>query len=186
MADLSEPMGAARLYAAALRVLGGLPPDALVNNAALYAGDEAALRAVNLEAPAALTRLMAGRESGRGSVVNILDAAILPDAEGVVPSDAPGRAAYLAAKRALQLDTLRSAALFADTLRVNAVAPGPVLAPEGAHEIAGETPLGRPTPEAVADAVAFLLDAVSTTGCTIPVDGGRRLFPAAAGEDDVV
>ena len=68
-----------------------------------------------------------------------------------------------------------SAALFADTLRVNAVAPGPVFAPEGVHEKAAETLIGRPTAEAVADAVAYLLNAESVTGCTIPVDGGQYL-----------
>ena len=81
----------------------------------------------------------------------------------------------MAAKRALYGFTVKAAAMFADTLRVNAVAPGPVLAPEGVREKAGDTPLGRPTVEAVAEAVAFLLDAESTTGCTIPVDGGQHL-----------
>ncbi|MBQ6136346.1 MAG: SDR family NAD(P)-dependent oxidoreductase, partial [Kiritimatiellae bacterium] len=43
-ADLSDPMGPARLYAACLRLLGGNPPDAIVNNAGLFTGDEATLR----------------------------------------------------------------------------------------------------------------------------------------------
>ena len=51
VADLADPMGAAKLYAAALKLLNGNPPDALVNNAALFTGDAAALAAVNLEAP---------------------------------------------------------------------------------------------------------------------------------------
>ena len=76
VADLAEPMGAAKLYAAALKLLGGNPPDALVNNAALFTGDDAALAAVNLEAPKKLTMLMAGRETGLGAVVNILDSVI--------------------------------------------------------------------------------------------------------------
>jgi len=66
--------------------------------------------------------------------------------------------------------------MFADTLRVNAVAPGPVLAPEGVREAAGETPLGRPAPGDVAEAVAFLLDAAATSGCVVPVDGGQSLL----------
>ena len=82
---------------------------------------------------------------------------------------------YAATKRGLLDYTLKSAAMFSGTLRVNAVAPGPVLAPCGVHEKAGETPLGRPTAEAVAKAVAFLLDAESTTGAVVPVDGGRHL-----------
>ena len=171
VADLSEPLGAARLYAAALAALGGEPPDALVNNAALFVGDDAALDAVNLVAPQKLTMMMAGRETGRGAVVNVLDAALLAKSDAAT-SASPR---YAATKRELLDYTLKSAAMFAETLRVNAVAPGPVFAPCGVHEKAGETPLGRPTAEAVAKAVAFLLDAESTTGAVVPVDGGRHL-----------
>ena len=167
VADLSEPLGAAKLYAACLRLLGGNPPDALVNNAALFAGDDAALEAVNLVAPQKLTMLMAGRETGRGAVVNVLDCRVIGGAEG--------EGAYFRTKRALLDYTLKSAAMFAETLCVNAVAPGPVLAPTGISEKAGDTPLGRPTCEDVAAAVAFLLDARATGGCVIPVDGGQSL-----------
>ena len=168
VADLSEPLGAAKLYAACLRLLGGNPPDALVNNAALFAGDDAALEAVNLVAPQKLTMLMAGRETGRGAVVNILDCRVLCGAEG--------EGAYFRTKRALLDYTLKSAAMFAETLCVNAVAPGPVLAPTEVHEKAGETPFGRPAPEDVASAVSFLLSARATGGCVVPVDGGQSLF----------
>lgn len=168
VADLSEPLGAAKLYAACLRLLGGNPPDALVNNAALFAGDDAALEAVNLVAPQKLTMLMAGRETGRGAVVNILDCRVLGGAEG--------EGAYFRTKRALLDYTMKSAAMFAETLCVNAVAPGPVLAPTEVHEKAGETPFGRPAPEDVASAVSFLLGARATGGCVVPVDGGQSLF----------
>lgn len=167
VADLSEPLGAVKLYSACLRLLGGNPPDALVNNAALFAGDEAALEAVNLVAPQKLTMLMAGRETGRGAVVNILDCRVLCGAED--------EGAYFRTKRALLDYTMKSAAMFAETLCVNAVAPGPVLAPTEVHEKAGETPFGRPAPEDVASAVSFLLSARATGGCVIPVDGGQSL-----------
>ncbi len=169
IADLSEPMGAARLYAQCINLLGGNPPDALVNNAALFTGNEAAMEWVNLESPKKLTMLMSGREVGRGSVVNILDCRVLGTGLG---GDSP----YERTKRALLDYTKKSAAMFAETLSVNAVAPGPVLAPTDVHEKAGEMPLGRPTPEAVASAVAFLLSAPVTSGCVIPVDGGQSLF----------
>jgi len=189
VADLSAPSGAAGLYAAAMRLLGGVPPDALVNNAALFTGDDAAVEAVNLEAPRKLTMMMAGRETGRGAVVNVLDASVLaslsgdvrqPTVDDRVPlGDSNASPRYAATKRGLLEYTLKSAAMFAQTLRVNAVAPGPVLAPTGVRERAHETLLGRPRPEDVARAVEFLLDAESTTGAVIPVDGGQHLLEAS-------
>ena len=185
VADLSEPMGAAKLYAAALKLLGGNPPDALVNNAALFTGDDAVLAAVNLEAPKKLTMLMAGRETGLGVVVNILDSGILgplgsigsnaKDLKDSNDSKDPKRL-YLSSKRELAAFTRSAAATFAATLRVNGVAPGPVLAPTEVHMKAGEMLLDRrPTADDVAAAVSYLLSAESTTGAIIPVDSGQHL-----------
>ena len=173
VANLAEPMGAAKLYAAALQMLGGTPPDALVNNAALFVGDEEAVRAVGLDAPKKLTMMMAGREAGVGAVVNLLDAAALDGSRG----QSAASDGYRDAKRELRAFTLSSAMMFAATLRVNGVAPGPVLAPTEVHEKAGETLLDRrPTPEDVAAAVAYLLGAESVTGAIIPVDAGQHLI----------
>ena len=173
VADLSEPMGAAKLYAAALQMLGGTPPDALVNNAALFVGDEEAVRAVGFDAPKKLTMMMAGREEGVGAVVNLLDAAALDSSRG----QSAASDGYRDAKRELRAFTLSSAMMFAATLRVNGVAPGPVLAPTEVHEKAGETLLDRrPTPEDIAAAVAYLLGAESVTGAIIPVDAGQHLI----------
>ncbi len=170
VADLTQPLGAAKLYAAALEKLGGMPPDALVNNAALFTGEEAAVRAVGYDAPMKLTMMMAGRETGVGAVVNILDATV----EKPVSAASSG---YREAKRDLAAYTLASARLFAASLRVNAVSPGPVLAPAGLHEPAGETLLDRrPAPEDVAAAVAYLLAAEATTGVVLPVDAGAHLL----------
>ena len=168
VADLSEPSGPAKLYAAALAAA----PDlcAVVNNAALFDGDAATLEAVNLISPRKLTTLLAGREDGVSSVVNILDSRTLGSAES---EDSP----YVRTKRALLADTRKFAALFAQTLRVNAVAPGPVLPPEGRHEPSGEMLLDRrPTPEDVAAAVVYLLSAESVTGVVLPVDAGQHLL----------
>lgn len=173
VADFSEPAGAARCYRDALEILGGTPPDAIVNNAALFVGDASVLEAVNLEAPKKLIILFAGREApGRGAVVNVLDSRILAGA-----GDGGAESPYAATKRGLLEYTKKSAMMFADTIRVNAVAPGPVFAPTDAHEAAGETLLGgRPAAIDVAKAVAFLLEAESTTGCVVPVDSGQSLL----------
>ena len=172
VADLAEPMGAAKLYAAALQLLGGLPPDALVNNAALFTGDEAAIAAVNLEAPKKLTMMMAGREAGVGAVVNVLDA----KASDGSRRQSAAAVGYRKSKQALAEFTKTSAATFAATLRVNGVAPGPVMAPTEVHERAGEMLLDRrPTADDVAAAVSYLLGAEATTGAIIPVDAGQHL-----------
>ena len=173
VADLAEPMGAAKLYAAALQLLGGNPPDALVNNAALFVGDAAAIAAVNLEAPKKLTMMMAGRETGVGAVVNILDAQVL-DSDRLQSAAGDG---YREAKCSLLAFTRSSAATFAATLRVNGVAPGQVLAPTEVHEKAGEMLLDRrPTPDDVAAAVSYFLNAEAVTGVVLPVDSGQHLM----------
>ena len=74
-----------------------------------------------------------------------------------------------------------AAARLAPGIRVNAVAPGPVLKPDGMaqsrwEEIAHSLPLRRPglPAEAVA-AVLFLLENEFVTGETLVVDGGNLL-----------
>ena len=186
VADLSEPRSAAKLYAATLQMLDGMPPDALVNNAALFTGDDAAIAAVNLEAPRKLTMLMAGRETGVGTVVNVLDSVVLgslesPESEATLNDANPAlndtKQSYLASKRELAAFTRSAAATFAATLRVNGVAPGPVLAPTDVHVKAGETLLDRrPTPSDVVAAVSYLLGAESVTGVILPVDAGQHLL----------
>ena len=173
VADLAEPRSAAKLYAATLQRLGGMLPDALVNNAALFTGDAAAIEAVNLEAPKKLTMMMAGRETGVGAVVNILDSKAL----GGNREQSTAADGYRSSKQALAEFTKASAATFAATLRVNGVAPGPVMAPTEVHEKAGEMLLERrPTPDDVAAAVSYLLGAETVTGAVIPVDSGQHLL----------
>ena len=69
----------------------------------------------------------------------------------------------------------------APRVRVNAIAPGAVLLPEGWDDAAREklvasTPLGRlGTPDDVVRAVLFLLENDYLTGTTLAVDGGRLI-----------
>ena len=163
VADLSREGGAEALYESAKEFLGGAAPDAVVNNAALFDGPESVVSTLNFTSPARLAALLA-LEAPPRQVVNILDSRVL----GGEPATAYERS------KALLLEETRAAARrLAGRVRVNAVAPGPALASPLVRETAGPTPFGRPTPEAVADAVAFLLSASYTTGCVIPVDGGR-------------
>ena len=115
--------------------------------------------------------LAASSDVPGGSIVNILDAAVLPRRDGT-RGPADDGSAYADSKRCLADFTLDSARMFAPlAVRVNAVAPGPVLPPAGIHEKAAPVPLGRPSPDDVARAVSFLLAAPATTGCIIPVTG---------------
>ena len=172
IADLSVPSGAAKLYLKALELEPEL--SAIVNNAALFTGGEDALRMVNLESAKKLTMMLAGREDAKCALVNVLDAEVLGEnASG----GGEAKRFYLETKRELLEYTRTSACLFAETLRVNAVAPGPVFAPEGVHEKAGDILLPhRPTAEDVASAVAFLLENGSITGAVLPVDSGQHLL----------
>jgi pteridine reductase len=181
-ADLANPGERARLVPEAADRLGQL--DFLVNNASIY--EAAALPeiddllweralAVNLTAPFFLAR-DAGlrmRATGGGSIVNLTDWGI--------ERPYPNRLPYFAAKAGLDAATRGLARALAPEVRVNAVAPGPILLPADAgpelHEaVRHATPLGRlGGPEAVASAVLFLLCHDFVTGETLRVDGGRSL-----------
>jgi pteridine reductase len=86
-------------------------------------------------------------------------------------------AAHCAAKAAQAMLTRVLAKALAPEIRVCGIAPGTVAtAAELEEKRAGETVLGRiGTPQDVADAVVYLLDARFVTGSTIFVDGGRLI-----------
>ncbi len=162
--DLSKADGPAKLFAEATEILRGYPPDALVNNAAIFTGSDEAMEAINFVAPQKLTTLMSAREVGVGAVVNILDSKTYSNHYGET-------------KLKLKEWTKKSAALYASTLRVNAVSPGSVLASADIHEKAAERLLERrATPKDVANAVEFLLNAEAITGVVLPVDSGSHLL----------
>jgi pteridine reductase len=187
--DLAAPGGPDAL-AGAFRAAGFQRLDLLVNGAAgfderpLAATDAAAWDAqldLNARAPLLLIRaLLPLLQRTHGSVVNVIDVG-----GGLVPWR--GFAAYCASKAALARVTECLALELAPRVRVNGVAPGTVLWPEGygaarRRELAARIPLGRAgTPDDVAEAVRFLAEAPYVTGAIIPVDGGRHLSGRGGG-----
>lgn len=181
-ADFLRPDGADRLFAAAL----AQAPDlcAVVNNAAVFStaadlppAEAAALRAVNVEAPVRLAELLASHLAKRhaaGAVVNLLDTRVLGEGHTRL-------APYAASKLELARATVAQARRLAPALRVNGVAPGPVLPPTAVanREKGGAILLPRrPAPADVASAVAFLLEAEAVTGQILAVDSGQSLLRA--------
>jgi NAD(P)-dependent dehydrogenase (short-subunit alcohol dehydrogenase family) len=110
---------------------------------------------------------------GTGVIVNVTDIAALE----AWPLFAP----HGAAKAALAQLTRTLARAFAPDVRVCAVAPGPVLLPDGSDEEmrarhASRTALGRlGAPGDVVAAIAYLIEADFVTGEQVVVDGGQTL-----------
>lgn len=109
---------------------------------------------------------------GEGAIVNIVDLSAWEPWPNFL-AHSVGKAGLLAMTRQLALE-------LAPKVRANAVAPGPVLPPPGYIEeqkaaSARRTLLGRwGSPEDVALAVKFLVEADFVTGEVITVDGGER------------
>ncbi len=159
--------------------------DALVNNASSFRptpigtatpADWDDLFAANARAPFFLAQAATPHlKATRGAIVNLVD----------IYAERPlrGHAVYCMAKAALAMATKSLALELAPEIRVNAVAPGAILWPEGGADDAKQqallarTPLARVgTPEEIAEAVRWLLqDARYTTGQILRVDGGRLL-----------
>lgn len=184
--DIGEPAQVERLVQHTLVAYGRL--DVAFNNAGggpapkplaevtLKAFDEAVrvnLRGTFLAMKYEIAAMLA---SGGGAIVNMSSTAGL---RGV-----PGIGAYVATKHAI-LGLTKSAALdyAASNIRVNAVAPGPILTdrlsalPEPAREqVSRAVPMRRiGQPEEVAATVAWLCSdqAAFITGATFAIDGGR-------------
>ncbi len=93
-----------------------------------------------------------------------------------------GYAAYYTSKAALQAMVEAMALELAPQILVNAIAPGPLLAPKGLgskefQAVLKATPLGKwGGPQELAKAVRFLCETDFITGETIRVDGGRHLI----------
>jgi NAD(P)-dependent dehydrogenase (short-subunit alcohol dehydrogenase family) len=185
-ADLSRGTDCAQLVDSAAAALGRL--DVLVNMASIYRSqplaenDEARwdegidvdLKAAYLCARAAIPHM---RAAGGGRIINFSDwiaASGRPRYTGYLP--------YYVAKRAIiGLTEALALELAADQILVNAIAPGPILAPASTSDdelksVESATPLGRWGGETeIATAVVFLIETGFVTGETIRVDGGRHV-----------
>ena len=180
-ADLSDGAAARRAVEEAATALGGL--DVLVHAASggfvptdpLDVEPELFAEAFGATLTGGFFCAQAARSAmgEAGVIVNITDVAALE----AWPLFAP----HAAAKAALAQLTRSLARAFAPEVRVCAVAPGPVLLPDGSDEAmrerhAARTALGRlGSPEDVVGAIAYLIEADYVTGEQLVVDGGHAL-----------
>lgn len=179
--NLADPDAAERVVDAVRESYGRL--DVLVNSAASFtsaglfeldASEWDRVMAVNLRAPFLVVRAAERilRDSS-GSVVNMVDLSAFDPFD-----DYPH---HSVAKAGLMHLTKAMSKALAPHVRVNAIAPGLVLPPDGMSDEAldaevSRIPLSRPgTPEDVVRTVLFLIGSPFITGEVIVVDGGQRV-----------
>ena len=185
-ADVSDAASCTAMVSEVDATFGRL--DVLVNMASLYEQvpfgelDETKWRrqlGVDLNGTffSSLAAVPVMRRTGGGRIVNFAD--------WVVASGRPrypGFVAYYVAKAGVKaLTEALALELASDQILVNAIAPGPILAPPGTSDeelqaVVSATPLGRwGGPEEIVKAVMSLIASDFITGETIRVDGGRHL-----------
>ncbi len=182
-AHLLDPAAPEQVIAAAISEFGHL--DVLINNASsFYATPVGHITAAqwddligsNLRAPLFLCQAAVPSLKARhGLIINMVDIhGLRPLKEHPV---------YCAAKAGLVMLTKSLARELGPEIRVNGIAPGPVLWPEAdmdetvKREIIGKTALKRPgSPQDIARTALFLAaNAPYITGQIIAVDGGRSI-----------
>ena len=184
--DVTKPEACDALVASTTAALGRL--DILINMASVYAKRpfdavtvddwnaqlDVDLRAAFLCARAAVPHM---RAQGGGRIINFSDWVARsgrPRYEGFVPY-------YVAKSGVIALTEALALELAHDNILVNAIAPGPILAPpessdEELKAVEQATPLGRWGGEIeIAKGVLALLDSDFITGETIRIDGGRHV-----------
>lgn len=181
-ADLSDPAQAGQLVARSIEATG--PVSILVNNASIFPSDtildatwDAVLDSVRIHAlaPLELSRGLAAQSPAPSpaDVINLLDSRVNDyDRE---------HASYHLGKRMLLALTRMLALELAPAVKVNAVAPGLILPPEGQDEsylerLAHTNPLHRVgAASSIAAAVRYLVESDFVTGQVIYIDGGRHM-----------
>lgn len=185
-ADVSKAADCEKLVAATVDSFGRV--DVLVNMASVYGSRpfDAMTEAdwdrdltINLKSAFLCSRAVVPhmRRHGGGRIINFADwlaRSGRPNYKGFV-SYYVAKAGVIALTEALALE------LAGDQILVNAIAPGPILAPpdmspEEARAVAEATPVGRWGGETeIAKAVRALIETDFVTGETTRVDGGRHL-----------
>ncbi len=185
-ADVSNTADCTRIVDATVAEWGRV--DVLVNMASLYVAKPFAeltdadwdrQLAVDLRAAFLVSKAAAAEMSkhGGGRIINFADWVARsgrPRYLGYLPYYV-AKAGVIALTEALALE------LAADQVLVNAIAPGPIVAPPGTSDeesaaVVKATPLGRWGGEdEIAKAVLFLVHSDFVTGETIRVDGGRHV-----------
>jgi NAD(P)-dependent dehydrogenase (short-subunit alcohol dehydrogenase family) len=180
--DLADAGRCAALVGEAVAELGSL--SVLINNASLFEADtvrDFSLQSwddhfnINLRAPAILSQSFANQVAvgTPGNIINLIDQRVW--------SLTPYFSSYTLSKAGLWTLTQTSAMALAPNIRVNAIGPGPTVpsprqSPEHFAAQAASTPLGHGTsPEEIADAVSYILQASAMTGQMIALDGGQHL-----------
>jgi pteridine reductase len=179
--DLTTAEAPATLVEQVVNELGTL--DVLVNSSAVMertplgdvtVKDWDAMMALNLRAPFLLAQAAAPHlVRARGAIVNIADLAAFETWPAYIPHGI-SKAGIVYMTRAL-------ARTLAPNVRVNGIAPGAVLLPDGwteddAKKLRESTPLARlGSPDDVVGAMLYLLHADYVTGETLIVDGGRHV-----------
>jgi NAD(P)-dependent dehydrogenase (short-subunit alcohol dehydrogenase family) len=185
-ANLGNPDDCRALVEGTAAAFGRL--DVLINMASVYVSTpfdetdehtwstviDVDLRAAFLCARAAVPHM---RRGGGGRIINFSDwvaASGRPRYTGFLPY-------YVAKAGAIALTEALALELAGDNILVNAVAPGPIIAPPGTTDeelqaVEAATPLGRwGGTDAIVRAVMFLVETDFVTGETIRVDGGRHV-----------
>ncbi len=181
-AELTDEDQTAALAARAAEALG--PVTLLINNASVFQDDriQTVTRAswdvhmqTNLQAPVLLSQAFAAGlpQDAEGLIINMLDQRVWK------PN--PQFFSYSLSRAALWSATRVMAQALAPRIRVNAIGPGPTLPSvhqtqadfdAEAHNVALQR---RSSPEDIAAAARYLIDARQVTGQMIAVDGGQHL-----------
>ena len=184
--DLRQPDACERIVDETVDALGRM--DILVNMASVYKSkpiDDVTVEDWNAQLDVDLRGAWLCARAAVPHMRRLRGGRIINFADWVARSGRPrypGYLTYYVAKAGvIALTEALALELAADQILVNAIAPGPIVAPEGTSDeefasVERATPLGRWGGEnEIAKAVLALVDSDFITGETIRVDGGRHL-----------